>query len=120
MLVSVIIPCFNEEKVLRDTYRRISAALDNQPALDHELLFVDDGSTDATARILRELSTIDTRVSVIRLSRNFGHQPAVSAGIRFCRGDVAVIIDADLQDPPEIIPKMIEELVTNGASVVYG
>jgi glycosyltransferase involved in cell wall biosynthesis len=120
MLISIIIPCFNEEKVLRDTYRRVSAALDNRPALEHELLFVDDGSTDGTPRILSELSATDARVNVIRFSRNFGHQPAVSAGIRYCRGDVAVIIDADLQDPPEIIPDMIQQLVTSGANVVYG
>jgi dolichol-phosphate mannosyltransferase len=120
MLISIIIPCFNEEKVLRDTYRRLLAALDGRPDLEHELLFVDDGSTDATRRILTELSAADPRVRVVKFSRNFGHQPAVTAGIRYCRGDVAVIIDADLQDPPEIIPDMIEQLVRNGANVVYG
>ena len=120
MLVTIIIPCFNEEAVLRDTYQRVSAALDNQPDLEHELLFVDDGSSDATPRILAELSRMDARVRVIRFSRNFGHQPAVSAGIQHCCGDVAVIIDADLQDPPEIIPDMIEQLVSTQANVVYG
>lgn len=120
LLISVIIPCFNEEKVLRDTYRRLSTVLSQQPHLQHELLFVDDGSTDATHRILQELAQRDPRVSQIRFSRNFGHQPAVSAGIRHARGDLAVIIDADLQDPPEAIPEMIQQLLTTGSNVVYG
>lgn len=120
MLITVIIPCFNEARVLRDTYRRLAAALDNQAQLQCELLFVDDGSTDGTQRILKELAKDDARVTLLRFSRNFGHQPAVSAGIRYCRGDLAVIIDADLQDPPEIIPAMIEQLVASGSNVVYG
>jgi polyisoprenyl-phosphate glycosyltransferase len=120
MLVTIIIPCFNEEAVLRDTYRRIAAALDAEADLALELLFIDDGSSDGTGRILRELSTQDPRVNMIRFSRNFGHQPAVSAGIQYCRGQVAVIIDADLQDPPEIIPDMIRQMVANQANVVYG
>jgi len=120
MLVSVIIPCFNEEKVLQDTYRRLSAALPQEEGVQHEFVFVDDGSTDNTLLILRHLATSDGRVSVVRLSRNFGHQPAVSAGIRYCRGDLAVIIDADLQDPPEVIPDMVAQLIATGSNVVYG
>jgi glycosyltransferase involved in cell wall biosynthesis len=120
MLISIIIPCFNEEKVIRDTYRRLSAALDNQAPVQYELLFIDDGSTDGTQRILRELTRDDPRVNLIKFSRNFGHQPAVSAGIRRCRGDLAVIIDADLQDPPEIIPEMIQQLLATESNVVYG
>lgn len=120
MLITVIIPCFNEEKVIRDTYRRVSGALDNRSNLQYDLLFIDDGSTDGTERILRELAKEDSRVNLIRFSRNFGHQPAVSAGIRYCRGDAAVIIDADLQDPPEIIPAMIQQLVATESNVVYG
>src|SRR6185369_3394615 len=120
MTITIIIPCFNEEKVIRDTYRRLSAALDNHAALEYELLFVDDGSTDGTQRILRDLASSDPRVNLIKFSRNFGHQPAVSAGIRHCHGDLAVIIDADLQDPPEIIPDMISLLVRTASNVVYG
>lgn len=120
MLITIIIPCFNEEAVIRNTYRRVLAALHARPGFELELLFIDDGSSDSTPRILRELSSQDARVHLIQFSRNFGHQPAVSAGIQYCRGDVAVIIDADLQDPPEIIPDMISQMISAGANVVYG
>jgi glycosyltransferase involved in cell wall biosynthesis len=120
MLISIIIPCFNEEKVLAETYRRISEVADGHPDSDYELVFVDDGSNDGTASILKNLADADHRVNVIRFSRNFGHQPAVSAGLRFCRGELAVIIDADLQDPPEVIPEMIEQLVRTNSNVAYG
>lgn len=119
-LVSVIVPCFNEEKVLRETYRRLTTVLGGRVNFHHELIFVDDGSSDATPRILQELASRDPRVRVIRFSRNFGHQPAVSAGIRRCGGDLAVIIDADLQDPPEVIPGMIQQLAATESNVVYG
>jgi dolichol-phosphate mannosyltransferase len=118
--VSVIIPCFNEEAVLRDTYLRVTSVLEGRSEFQHELVFVDDGSADATARILQEIARRDPRVKVVRFSRNFGHQPAVSAGIRRCRGDLAVIIDADLQDPPEVIPEMIRQLVATESNMVYG
>ena len=120
MLTSVIIPCFNEEKVLESTYQRISAVLGKVQGADYELVFVDDGSSDSTPDILKSLSEKDQRVTVIRFSRNFGHQPAVSAGLQHCRGDLAVIIDADLQDPPEVIPDMLQQLKTEKANVVYG
>ncbi len=120
MLVSIIVPCFNEEKVLQNTYARVRSALGSQPGFDFELIFIDDGSNDATYRILGEFAQSDVRVNVIRFSRNFGHQPAVSAGLRYCRGDLAVIIDADLQDPPEVIPEMIELLLSTQSNVVYG
>jgi dolichol-phosphate mannosyltransferase len=120
MLVSVIVPCFNEEKVLQDTYRRLSAALPDGEDVQHEFVFVDDGSTDNTLAILMHLATSDGRVNIVKLSRNFGHQPAVSAGIRYCHGDLAAIIDADLQDPPEVIPDMVAQLSATGSNVVYG
>src|ERR1700704_3118627 len=120
MLLSVIIPCFNEETVLKEAYRRICAALRNEQDMEYELVFVDDGSSDRTAAILKELAKTDGRVQLVRFSRNFGHQPAVSAGIRHCHGDLALIIDADLQDPPEVIPEMIKQLLTTGSNVVYG
>jgi len=120
MLLSVIIPCFNEETVLKEAYRRIGAALRNEQGMEYELVFVDDGSSDRTAAILKELAQTDGRVQLIKFSRNFGHQPAVSAGIRHCHGDLALIIDADLQDPPEVIPEMIKQLLTTGSNVVYG
>ena len=122
MLISVIIPCFNEEKVLQNTYQRLQAvfahAKDDEK--NYELIFVDDGSVDASPALLKQLAEKDSRVTVIRFSRNFGHQPAVSAGMQHCRGELAVIIDADLQDPPEVIPDMLEELRAENANVVYG
>jgi Glycosyltransferases involved in cell wall biogenesis len=120
MLISVIIPCFNEEKVLESTYQRISAVLAGLEGMDYELLFVDDGSIDSTPTLLKQLAEKDRRVTLIRFSRNFGHQPAVSAGMQHCQGDLAVIIDADLQDPPEVIPDMIKQLQSEKANVVYG
>jgi polyisoprenyl-phosphate glycosyltransferase len=120
MLISIIIPCFNEEKVLRDTYRRLSTVMSGQSEADYELLFIDDGSADSTPAMLKEFSERDSRVNYLRFSRNFGHQAAVSAGITRCRGDLAVIIDADLQDPPEIIPDMVKQLLATGSNVVYG
>src|SRR3981081_2976038 len=92
MIISVIIPCFNEEKVLPQTYARILALPGNEEGMEYELVFVDDGSTDRTPAILREFALAAPRVNFIRFSRNFGHQPAVSAGIRHCRGRLAVII----------------------------
>ncbi len=120
MLVSLIIPCFNEEQVLAETHARITRALPESASFQYEFLFIDDGSTDSTAAILRELTQRDPRVNLVRFSRNFGHQAAVSAGIGNCHGELAVIIDADLQDPPEVIPDMIRQLHETGSSVVYG
>jgi dolichol-phosphate mannosyltransferase len=120
MLISVIIPCFNEEKVLESTYQRLSTVLREGEGRNYEFIFIDDGSVDSTPAILRAMAEKDPRVTVVRFSRNFGHQPAVSAGIRQCRGDLAVIIDADLQDPPEVVPDMLRQLVNQKANVVYG
>lgn len=120
MLISVIIPCFNEEKVIESTYRRLSAALIEGDGQTYEFTFVDDGSNDSTPAILKTTAEKDPRVMVVRFSRNFGHQPAVSAGLRHCRGQLAVIIDADLQDPPEAVPDMIQQLLDQKANCVYG
>jgi dolichol-phosphate mannosyltransferase len=120
MLVSVIIPCFNEEKVIKDTARRLSSVLNREEGIEYELVFVNDGSTDETQATLQRLAQEDPCIHIIRFSRNFGHQPAVSAGLRYCHGDLAVIIDADLQDPPEVIPEMIKQLVNTNSNVVYG
>jgi glycosyltransferase involved in cell wall biosynthesis len=88
--------------------------------LDHEILFVNDGSTDGTLSILREIAQIDGRVKVVGFSRNFGHEAATSAGINSCIGDVAFIIDADLQDPPELFPEMMKVYSEEKCNVVYG
>lgn len=119
MKISVIIPCYNEEEVIEKTYEEVKKVMDENK-YDYEIIFVDDGSKDRTLEILRKISQEDNNVVVISFSRNFGHQPAVSAGIKNSSGDVAIIIDADLQDPPQLIPEMIKIHLEEGANVVYG
>lgn len=120
MKLSVIIPCYNEEEVIKTTYDRLKKVLLKTEVEDFELLFVNDGSRDKTLEILTAISREDKNVRVISFSRNFGHQSAVSAGINECSGDIAIIIDADLQDPPELIPDMISTYLKENANVVYG
>ncbi|MEO5721582.1 MAG: glycosyltransferase family 2 protein [Chthoniobacterales bacterium] len=107
MLISVVIPCFNEAPVLREAHRRLAGVAVGVPDAQFEFLFVDDGSSDETAAILHELSLGDERVRGLRLSRNFGQQIATTAGLEHAAGDAVVLIDADLQDPPEVIAEMI-------------
>ena len=120
MLVSVIIPCFNKEKVLQRTYDEVTSVLRDGDSFEYEFIFVNDGSFDSTLSILHELAAAHPRVKVISFSRNFGHQPAVSAGLKYCQGDLAAILDADLQDPPQIIPDMIKAMLDAKANSVYG
>ncbi len=120
MKVSVIIPCYNEEEVIEKTYLRLKDVISKSKIEDYELIFVNDGSHDRTLDLLMEFAESNKNVKIISFSRNFGHQSAVSAGINECSGDVAVIIDADLQDPPELIPEMIDLHLREKASVVYG
>lgn len=119
MLLSVVIPCYNEEVVLGATHERLSGVCRQLNEFDYELIFVNDGSVDQTQVILAELQLIDPHVRVLRLSRNFGHQIAVTAGLEQASGDAVVVIDADLQDPPEVIPQMVS-LWREGNDVVYG
>ena len=119
MLLSVIVPCFNEELVLQTTYERLNKVLAGIPEFNYELVFINDGSLDQTQQILTTIQLGDPCVRVLRLSRNFGHQIAVTAGLEEATGDAVVIIDADLQDPPEIIPEMIHRW-REGNHVVYG
>ena len=114
-LLSVVAPLHDEEVVLGAFHARTSAAL---AGIEHELVLVDDGSSDRTGELLRALAAADERVKVIALSRNFGHQAAISAGLEHARGDVVVMIDADLQDPPELIGEMLDAW-RRGADVVY-
>lgn len=117
-LISIVVPMYFEEEVANECYTQLSnLAIKNN--LDYELIFVNDGSTDNTLQILEELAKKDSHVKVISFSRNFGHQIAVTAGIDKSKGDAVVIIDADLQDPPELIPEMIK-LWEKGNDVVYG
>ena len=117
-LLSVVVPCFNEEAVIRQTHARLVAVLD-QLDLAFELVYVDDGSTDATAAILAGLRRADGRVRLVRLARNFGHQVALTAGLDHAAGDAVVLIDADLQDPPEVIAAMVARW-REGYDVAYG
>jgi polyisoprenyl-phosphate glycosyltransferase len=118
MLLSVVVPCMNEEEVLRKTHQHLVSVLEKSPT-NFELLYVDDGSSDSTVEILRELQARDMRVRVIRFSRNFGHQVAITAGLEHATGDAVVIIDADLQDPPEVILEFLAKWM-DGYDVVYG
>ncbi len=119
MLISVIIPCFNEEEVINTTYTRLKNVFLTNNLKEYEFIFVNDGSNDKTLEILISISQSDKNVKVISFSRNFGHQCAVSAGINECKGDVAIIIDADLQDPPELIPEILELYRQQKANVIY-
>ncbi len=114
---SIIIPVYNEEAVIHETYRRLTLVMEviGEP---YELLFVNDGSRDRTAEIIQELAELDQSVKLLDFSRNFGHQIAITAGMDYARGDAIVIIDADLQDPPELIPQMIDKW-KEGYEVVY-
>jgi dolichol-phosphate mannosyltransferase len=114
---SLIIPIYNEEPSILEMYRRVSAVIDRLDG-SVELVLVNDGSRDQSLQLIRELHQKDPRVCYLSLARNFGHQIAVTAGLNFVRGQVIVILDADLQDPPELIPDMIEKW-KQGYQVVY-
>ncbi|WP_129649492.1 glycosyltransferase family 2 protein [Peristeroidobacter agariperforans] len=118
-LLSIVVPCYNEEEVIAETMKRLSAFCAEVNDLDVELIFVDDGSCDSTLKLLKEFMTEDSKIKVIALSRNFGHQIAVTAGVDAASGDAVVIIDADLQDPPEVVHQMIAKW-REGYDVVYG
>lgn len=118
-LLSIVIPCFNEEEVIHETIKRLTFFCTELKDLNVELVFVDDGSKDTTREILKSYALKDSRIKVICFARNFGHQIAVTAGIDAADGDAVVLIDADLQDPPEVIHQMIA-LWQEGYDVVYG
>ena len=118
-LLSIIIPCFNEEEVISETFKRILKIASEIKYLDIEIIFIDDGSKDLTPVLLQNFVNKENFVKAIFLSRNFGHQIAVTAGLDASKGDAVVIIDADLQDPPEVIHEMILEW-EKGYDVVYG
>jgi dolichol-phosphate mannosyltransferase len=120
LLLSIIIPCYNEESVLETTYKRIKEVLIKNNYRNHEIIFINDGSVDKTLSMLEKYAGKDKNVKVISFSRNFGHQAAVSAGIQNCNGEIAIIIDADLQDPPELFSEMIELYKKKNCNIVYG
>ena len=118
-LLSIVVPCFNEEEVIEETHERLTRMAARLTDLEYEIMYVDDGSRDRTPALLEELQQSDPNVRVIRLSRNFGHQVAVTAGLEHAAGDAVVLIDADLQDPPDVIPQMIARW-REGYDVAYG
>ncbi|MDR0393977.1 MAG: glycosyltransferase family 2 protein [Tannerella sp.] len=116
--LSIIIPCYNEEAVIVESYKHTKSVLDGL-SYDSEIIYINDGSTDRTYDLLNEIASADRLVKVLHFSRNFGHQPAVSAGIHHCNADLAIIMDADLQDPPELIPELLRFHEQEQANVVY-
>jgi len=117
--VSVIIPMYYEEEVAEECYKRLKRVLESINNYNYELIFINDGSKDKTLSILIDIANEDKNVKIISFSRNFGHQCAVTAGLQYVTGDAIVIIDADLQDPPELIPDMLK-LWEDGNEVIYG
>ena len=115
--LSFVLPCYNEGEVLHETYRRVKAVAENI-GREYEIVLVNDGSSDATLEKMRLLSGKDPTLVIIDLSRNHGHQLALSAGLHCCAGERILIMDADLQDPPELLPQMLA-LMDQGADVVY-
>lgn len=117
-LLSIVVPVYNEQEVIDETFRRLSATFKDY-CMDIEYIFINDGSRDNTYFKLREIASSNKEVRVINFARNFGHQIAITAGMDYAKGDAIVIIDADLQDPPEVILEMVDKWV-EGYQVVYG
>jgi dolichol-phosphate mannosyltransferase len=118
--LSIVVPCFNEEACLRVLHERLTAAARASVGDDYEMVLVNDGSRDRSWPMMAELARQDRHVLAINLSRNHGHQLALTAGLDLCGGDKILIIDADLQDPPELLPDMLEAMRESDADVVYG
>lgn len=108
--ISYIVPCYNETEVLPEFYRRVTAVADSQPDYEFEFVFINDGSVDSTPAILNGYADSDPRTKVLHFARNQGHQAAITAGMDFSSGDLIVIIDADLQDPPELLDSILEKI----------
>lgn len=118
VMISIVVPVYNEELVVRETYKRLKNVMDSLKET-YEIIFVNDGSRDKTAVIVGEICSEDCNIKFIDFSRNFGHQVAITAGMDYAEGEAVVVIDADLQDPPEIIPDMMVKW-REGFDVVYG
>ena len=117
--LDIVVPCFNEEAVIEQTHRRLAQVAGNITVVRTTVIYVDDGSRDGTLVKLRAIAAGDPHVRIVALSRNFGHQYALTAGLDASTGDAVAVIDADLQDPPEVIPEMVARWRA-GADVVYG
>ena len=117
--ISLVIPMYYEEQVAEECYKRVSKMLKGLKDYDYEIIFVNDGSKDKTLPILEKIADKDKKVKIVSFSRNFGHQAAVTAGLKYVTGDAVVIMDADLQDPPELVPDMLKKW-EEGYEVIYG
>ena len=117
--ISLVIPMYYEEQVAEECYKRVSKVLKGLKDYDYEIIFVNDGSKDKTLPILEKIADKDKKVKIVSFSRNFGHQAAVTAGLKYVTGDAVVIMDADLQDPPELVPDMLKKW-EEGYEVIYG
>jgi dolichol-phosphate mannosyltransferase len=118
--LSIVVPCFNEQECLSALYERLTKAAQSAAGSNYELVLVNDGSRDRTWPMMKELAAKDPHLVAVNLSRNHGHQLALTAGLDLSRGDMVLIIDADLQDPPELLGEMIETMRREEADVVYG
>ncbi|MCL4677532.1 MAG: glycosyltransferase family 2 protein [Alphaproteobacteria bacterium] len=118
-LISIVIPCYNEQEVIRTCHEKVLEGMAGLP-FDFEIIYINDGSRDKTLEILREINAADKRARVLNLSRNFGKEAAMTAGIDAARGDALIVLDADLQDPPSLIPELIKIWKDQNADVVYG
>jgi glycosyltransferase involved in cell wall biosynthesis len=119
-MLSIVVPCFNEEACLGELHQRLGAAAQSAVGEDYELVLVNDGSSDGSWPLLRKLAEDDEHVIAVNLSRNHGHQLALTAGLDMCGGETIMIIDADLQDPPELLISMLATMAAEDADVVYG
>ena len=118
--LSIVVPCFNEEACLGPLHERLGNAARSAVGDDYEIVLVNDGSRDGSWSLMRKIVADDRHVVAVNLSRNHGHQLALTAGLDLCRGDMILIIDADLQDPPELLPEMIKAMRAEDADVVFG
>ena len=118
--LSIVVPCYNEEACLPALHERLSAVARGVAGDDYEIMLINDGSRDDSWAIMQGLAARDPHLTAINLSRNHGHQLALTAGLDLCRGDAVLVIDADLQDPPELLPEMLATMREKDADVVYG
>ena len=118
--LSIVVPCFNEEPCLEALHARLTGAARSVAGEDYELVLVNDGSSDGSWAVMQKLAAGDDKLIAVNLSRNHGHQLALTAGLDLCRGEVVLIIDADLQDPPELVADMLARMRAEQADVVYG
>jgi dolichol-phosphate mannosyltransferase len=118
-MISLIIPLYNEEEIIRELHNRTTAVLEAMN-MDYEIICVNDGSNDRTLERLLEYHNADKRFKILNLSKNFGHQAAYTAGLSYAKGDIIVMMDGDLQDPPSLIIDMVEKMISDDLDIVYG